>query len=482
MPENIDSARQEKTSSLLKNTGILALGNFSSKALVFLLVPLYTAVLSSEEYGAYDVVYNTATLLVPLLTFNIAEAMMRFPLDEGADLPRIARIGLGTTIASSVLVCLIQFIPFAPWEGQLGAEYFGLLYLSNALYTSLSYYARGLDRMGDVAAAGLISAATMLFLNILFLVVLDLGLDGYFFANSAALLVPFFWLLFRLRGVVFGPAQHSSDPLFGKMVRYAYPLAAATVGWWFVNVSERYIVLAICGADANGIYSAAAKLPSILSTIGSVFIQAWQISVIKGFDEHDSDGFYRKVFDSVETLLVLACSALIALAPFVAQIMLSGEFYSGWRYTPFLFIYALFNTMGGLFGPFFSAKLDTKPLVTSTLLGGIVNVIAGVPLVWLFGVQGAALSSLLSGIVGWAYRSCKVRKYVKVSFHFQRSLAIYGILIVQALVMVAGFPLEIWLPLQIAMLLSLSVAQKRSLVGSVRLIKSLIMSSRGVQK
>ncbi|HAQ8217931.1 TPA: oligosaccharide flippase family protein, partial [Enterococcus faecium] len=52
-----------KTKYLIKNMGILTISNFSSKILVFLLVPLYTSVLSTTEYGTYDLTISTATLL-----------------------------------------------------------------------------------------------------------------------------------------------------------------------------------------------------------------------------------------------------------------------------------------------------------------------------------------------------------------------------------------------------------------------------------
>ena len=39
---------------LLKNIGLLTLSNFGTKILLFLLLPLYTSILTVEEYGLYD--------------------------------------------------------------------------------------------------------------------------------------------------------------------------------------------------------------------------------------------------------------------------------------------------------------------------------------------------------------------------------------------------------------------------------------------
>ena len=72
----------KKYLELLKNIGILTLSNFGSKILSFLLVPLYTAMLTAEEYGNFDFINVTISLLIPLLTLNVSEAALRFLLDS----------------------------------------------------------------------------------------------------------------------------------------------------------------------------------------------------------------------------------------------------------------------------------------------------------------------------------------------------------------------------------------------------------------
>ncbi len=67
---------KNKFKYLFKNTGLLFIGTFSSKVLVFLLVPLYTSVLTTAEYGNYDIVYTTIQLLVPILCLNVIDAAM----------------------------------------------------------------------------------------------------------------------------------------------------------------------------------------------------------------------------------------------------------------------------------------------------------------------------------------------------------------------------------------------------------------------
>lgn len=427
-----------KSADLLKNTGILAIGSFSSKLLTFLLVPLYTAVLTTGEYGAYDIISSAVSLLIPILTLNVSDAVLRFPLDEGEDVPSIARFGIVLTLASGVLVLVAQLAPGAPWGGVPGIDYLAPLYLATSLYQLLTLLARGTQRFVDIAVAGILSTIVIVGLNILLLLVLPCGLDGYFVANIAGFALASAFLLVRMRSVVFGHAAAGVAGLAARMVRYSLPLAFTVVGWWFINTSGRFIVVWACGMEANGLFSVAYKIPTILSTLASIFIQAWQVSAIKDFDGRDSDGFLRRTYGVVELLLVLSTSCLMALSPLIASFLYSGDFYSAWVYVPFLLISALLNAMAGMWGPFFSATYRTRPMAVSTVVGGVVNVGIGVPLAHLIGVQGVALAAMLSSLANWAYRGVAARSFMEADFRMGRSMALYGLLAAQAFATVIG--------------------------------------------
>ena len=78
-----------RTGYLMKNTALFALGNLGTKIISFFLIPLYTKVLTTEQYGIVDLVVTISTIVVPILSLNIAEAVMRFNLDKDADKDKI---------------------------------------------------------------------------------------------------------------------------------------------------------------------------------------------------------------------------------------------------------------------------------------------------------------------------------------------------------------------------------------------------------
>ena len=67
-----------KYGSLVKNTAIFAIGSFGSKVLSFLIVPLYTYVLTTGEYGRIDLITTAISLMLPFTTLLIQEAIIRF--------------------------------------------------------------------------------------------------------------------------------------------------------------------------------------------------------------------------------------------------------------------------------------------------------------------------------------------------------------------------------------------------------------------
>ena len=96
--------KDSKYGDLSKNTILFTINSFGSKVITFLLVPLYTHVLSTSDYGTADLMTSTSQLLVPLLTLNIQDAVLRFSLDKTKDSKKV--ISSGFTI-NSIAMCFL---------------------------------------------------------------------------------------------------------------------------------------------------------------------------------------------------------------------------------------------------------------------------------------------------------------------------------------------------------------------------------------
>ena len=398
----------KKSEYLLKNMGILTLSNFASKILVFLLVPIYTSILSTEEYGSYDLAVSTATLLFPILTLNIVDAVMRFSMDKDYSKEKIACVGMKFVSFSVILFGIGMFIldRFLLWPDIHGLELFVFLYYSSYAFNQfLIQFAKGLEKVKDMGVAGVISTIITLVANILFLLVFNWGLTGFFFANILAQALSAFYLMARV-----------------KLFRFITNLKI-----------DRNVVTFMIGVSANGLVSVSYKIPQIINTLQSIFIQAWQISAIKEYGDKDTCTFYGNTFSIINILMCIVCSWLILLTKPIARILYAKDFLSAWRYVPFLLIASVLNCASGLLGPILSAKKNSKAMMWSAFIGAGVNIILNIVLAYIIGIQGATIATVISSYIVYVVRKIAARKDIIIEY-YATILLTWGLLFVQATV------------------------------------------------
>ena len=420
---------------LFKNIGILTISNFASKFLVFLLVPLYTSVLSTEEYGGYDFVYSTIQLLFPILTLNISDAVMRFAMDKEKNSDDVVTIGF-RILLKSILPIILFFIGclYGGWIGAIrGYEILILLYfIFYFFYQYLIQMAKGLEKVVDMGIAGILSTIFLLGLNLLFLLVFHMGLLGFYIANVVAQGVPVAYLLVRVRIWRFPILNKIDKSLQKEMLNYCLPLVVTVLWWWVNNTADKYTVTFLRGASANGLLSVSYKMPSIINVVQNVFIQAWQISAIKEYDSGDKEVFYGKYFYAFSVMMSVTCSWLIILTKPISHIMYAKDFYAAWEFVPFLLIASVINSAAGFLGPILAAKKDSKAMALSALYGASVNIFLNIALVYFIGIQGATIATVISSFVMYITRKRAVGTEIRLE-NYKTVLATWFLLISQAI-------------------------------------------------
>lgn len=406
-----------KSKYLLRNMGILTISNFSSKILVFLLVPLYTSVLSTGEYGAYDLAVSTATLFYPILTLNIIDAVMRFSMDKEWDNKNIASIGIKFISISIIVFGLGMYILNIThlWPAINGLEaYIFFYYIFYTLNQFLIQFAKGLEQVKEMGIAGVVSTIVTIFSNILFLLIFKWGLIGFFFANILAQAMSCFYLSQKIKIWNYIDLKLKDAKLQKEMLIYSIPLIATVVGWWVNSTADKYVVSFMLGVSANGLLSVSYKIPQIINTLQGIFIQAWQISAIKEYGEKDTAKFYGNTFAIINFLMCLSCSFLIILTKPLAHILYAKDFYVAWQFVPFLLISSVLNCASGILGPILSAKKDSKAMMWSAIIGAGVNIIMNIILVYYIGIQGATIATVICSYIIYAIRKKAVGKDIKI--------------------------------------------------------------------
>ena len=423
-----------KYKELLGNVGVLTISNFGSKLLAFFLIPLYTSVLSAADYGNFDIINTTIILLFPILTTNITEGAIRFLLDRNADKDTIIKKSFVFINISILVVGIIlginkvfHFIPL--FEDY--ALFFFLHYITSTYYLAAQNISRGLDKLKNIGIAGVINSVLALGLNIVFLLALKFGLSGYFLAYIIANGLTALFLLWKSKLFAYTFSINPKNlPDDKGLTKYSRPLMINSLSWWINDASDRYFVTWICGAAANGIYSVAYKIPSILTVVQGIFNQAWLISVTKEYKHNNNRDFVKKVYRLYNSMMVILCSIIILLNKMIAGILYKGDFYDAWIFVPLLLVSVVFSSASGAIGTIFGAEKDSKALSYTTALGAIINIVLNFILISIYGVIGAAIATAAASFTVWLIRIVYCRRYIKIPVAFNDILS-YLFLVVQ---------------------------------------------------
>lgn len=425
----------ERKSYLAKNTALFAINSIGTKLITFLLVPLYTNVFATSEYGGVDLVTTIATIFVPIITINIGEAVMRFSLDENADSSGIINIGaffsflsiaLGTTI-----FLILRLFP------QISVNH-GIIYLfciSQGLYQTLSCVLRGQEKLLHYAIGNIIATFSAALMNIVFLVILKLGINGYFLAYILSFVLGSIYCVIKSH-VISSVNFHSIDhDLLKKMVKYSIVLVPNSLMWWIMNSSDHIMVTGMIGIAANGIYAISYKIPSILSSLSTVFNQAWAYSAIHEDKSNDKVVFHNTMYDKLVRFQLIITVILMCIIRPLMKVYVDSAYFEAWEYTPYLLLGYFFLTMGTFLSTFYTVNKDSRGFLFSGTAGAIINIVLNWILIPYIGIHGAALATCISYICVFLYRVKDTKKYIKVDV-FKRDYVIgYFILFVTAVSM-----------------------------------------------
>lgn len=396
---------QNRNKELLKNTTLLMIGNIGSKLLSFVLIPIYTSLLTTSEYGIFDLLATTESLLIPILTIDIGDGIFRYVMDKNSNCNKVFSSGMAIWGAGCILAFFITFI----FQCIFSSEYCWFVFITficHSLYTILINYAKGIDRLKIIAIGGIINTFSFGTTCILLLVILKQGLNGYMISYVIGFIVPDILIILSLMDRIKIRFEYFDFMLAKEMIKYSFPLVFASISWWIISASDRYMVTYFCGNASNGIYSMAYKIPNILAAVMTIFSQAWVISAVKVSDK----SYYKNTYRFYTTTLSMVALIFIGLSEFFGRILYSEDFYVAWKISPILIVAAIYQGLTGFLCDLLTSKKDAFCIALSSVIGSIFNILLNFFFIQRYNALGAAISTLISYCIVWFFLCCVLSK------------------------------------------------------------------------
>ena len=421
---------------LFSNTLIFAIGSFGSKLLVLILVPLYTAALSPAEYGTVDLVAQTANILLPIFTLSVSEAALRFGLDAKDPERRktIYTTCLGVVISGLAVMAAI-FPILSRFEYLNGFAPILYIYVWTAALKQLNAtYTRSLEKVRLFAVDGILTTLMMILFNILFLLKFKWGMTGYLLA---IILSDFCSSVFLF--IAAGLWRHVDPRRFQlsalkDMLRYCAPLVPTTLLWLITSISDRFIIVYFHGEAMNGINTVAYKIPTIITTIFTMFSQAWNMSAIQENGSSGREDFYTTVFSMNQSFMYVMAAGILMINRPLTYIWVNPSYHEAMLYSPILTMATIFTCFNVFLGSVYIAEKRTTRSFMTSLAAGVINIILNFLLIPRFGIYGAAGATFAAYFLVFFFRLFDTSRIIRFKFGMAKILVNTALLIVMTVI------------------------------------------------
>lgn len=406
------------TKELIKNTGIIAIGNISTRAVSFLLLPLYTNILTVNEYGLIDVLSTYVSFLCVFVGMQLNSSIFRFVIPYRNNLQKLREI-CSSSFFLQLLLCFMYTIIFFLLYTVLNIEYKWFL-LSHVILTTIFQFMSGLVRgLGNnklYSLTNFLSSIVTISLNVLFLLVFHLGvvamLLSYVIGNAFGILILF------LCGDIFSKLSINaiSFDVSKRMLSFSIPLIPNELSWTVLHASDRVIVTYFLGVASNGLIAAASKISSVYTTCFSFFNSSWTEQVVLHYKDEGGPDYIAKMFNSVIVMFGGLAIFIVSIMPFAYNMLIPNQDYiDSYNLIPLYIFAVFFNAIIGLISAIYLVENETKLIALTTSTAAIINIVCNLLLIDYLGVYAAPISSICGYAVISLWRFVDVNKrYCKI--------------------------------------------------------------------
>jgi O-antigen/teichoic acid export membrane protein len=430
-----------------KNTFLYGAGRMLNRFVNFLLLPVYTAYLTTADYGIISILGLISLIAVPLFSMGLGAAMGAVYFNEDGIEHReqtiwttfgillISAVTLSATgiaIAKTISVVTLQTAEYS---------YFVRITLVSALAGTLSIpfmlYLQFEEKAKLFVILTTLSTLISISIGIAMVVVLRRGVQGMVEAtllgqtiNLALFIVPAMAKLkFRL---------HYS--LGRELLGFGIPLIPSFGLLFVLQHSSKYVLRMFEGLDVVGVYEIGFTVGMIMNLLIAAFTTAW-FPFFMSFIGKEEEA--RTIFGRVITYYVFGFGALTMLFFLLARpviiIMTQPAFHEAYKVVGLSASAQFFIGMYSLLLPgiYFAKEAQYQSLIQ--LLPAIMAFVLNLCLIPIFGLQGAGVSlavgALILPVTTHAWNLKRKHIYLKIDYQWKRVLQIGTVYFIVAVAM-----------------------------------------------
>jgi O-antigen/teichoic acid export membrane protein len=404
-----DAPAPFRLASLGGYTMMFAVVTILTKAVSFVMLPVYTRYLRPSQYGAMELIELSFDVLTMVAGTRLLGGVFRYYYKAGTETERNAVISTGALLicggyAAVGAIAYMAATPIATFvlgDASLsGLARIGSLALASQSLTSLPpALLRVQGRFRSVVVVQLARLAMQVALNVLFLVHYLLGPNAIFLSTLLAnLCVGGVVLVMVMRPVGLHFSRHAATALY----RFGFPLIVVQAATFILTFGDRPFLKAATNLTSVGIYTTAYQFAFALNSLTQTpFSLVWEPKRFEIATHPDHDAIYARVFVYFNVVLMAGALGFAMFTHDVLHLIATKPFYGASDYVPLLVVSIVLQGWAGMHDLGILVSERTKYLAIANWAAAIVTLIAYAILIPRYHLYGAASAT----VIGYFIRS-----------------------------------------------------------------------------
>lgn len=392
-----------------KDSLIYGFGGVVAKGIGFFLLPIYTRIFSPSDYGTIEMLAVLAGFIGALLVMGMDTAQSFYFFREqhegkAAQARVVSAIlqwrltwGVAIVVLSTLAAPVLNVLVF---EGRLDWRYFAIAFAGTffgqvmgqsaevfrLLYRPWSYIILTLSQS--------LGAATLV---LVFVVVLDQGIWGYFLGSLLASLCAAVFGWFLVREYLDFSLWHTD--WWPSLLRFGAPLLPASLAYYGMSTTDRWFIQHYHGSGDLGVYAVGAKFSLLMMLVVETFRKAWWPIAMDAMHSEDGPATFRIISRLYIGFGVAGVVILTWISPLIIPWLIGSDFHDAWplvgilSWASLLYGFHMISSRGIL------KAEKTYILALLMVLAMIVNLFLNWLLVPSYGGTGAAVATVLAYMV-----------------------------------------------------------------------------------
>ena len=375
------------------------IGNILIKGVNFLTLPIYSRILTTEEFGVYNVFVSYDSILFVIIGMalhsSVQSANYQFKgrIDKyvsSITLIYLINLGLMLGVVSlfrQQLASLLDISCSAVYLLIIGSFSSAVVMLYNTRI-SLDYsYKKYLLVSACSSVSNVVASLIMIF---------TVFREDRIMGRIIGTVVPLFVLALFLLLSFYRKAKPAISKVFWQFgVKYSLPIIPHGISQVLLSQCDRIMINGICGNAAAGIYSLAGNIKLVLSIVTDSIATAWNTWFFAKMSKGQTVEIQKRATQIMGLVLILSIG-LMAISPEIILI-LGGEAYDMAKYVAIpmvmdgfiLFLYNLVVT-----AEYYTQK--TTYVMLGTMVVAVLNVVLNYIFISCYGYFAAAYTTLVS--------------------------------------------------------------------------------------